>query len=150
LDIVVRRAIASDAAALSALAFRSKASWGYDEAFMNRSRHALLVSAEYVQEHPVYVLLRDGAVAGFFGFISAPEETILNDFWIEPACIGTGLGRVMWQQAIEQARTHGIESFFIHSDPNAEGFYLHMGAERIGTRIAPETGRDLPLLQYIL
>ncbi len=54
----------------------------------------------------------------------------------------------MWQYALEHARALGLQSFLIQSDPNAEGFYLHMGAQQVGTRIAPETGRALPLLEY--
>lgn len=114
---------------------------------MNRLRDALAVSPQYIETQPVYVLLIDGGIAGFFGFITDSEETLLNDFWLEPQYIRTGLGRAMWQYALDQARAHGFQSFLIQSDPNAEGFYLHAGAQRIGTRIAPETGRALPLLR---
>jgi GNAT superfamily N-acetyltransferase len=146
--LTLRRATASDIDALSDLAIRSKATWGYGDAFMTRVRPALLVSAQYVEEHPVYFLVRDESIVGFFGFIREPHETLLNDFWIEADFIGTGLGRAMWHHAIETAKKHGYRAFLIQSDPNAEGFYLRMGAKRIGTRIAPETGRDLPLLEY--
>lgn len=148
--VSLRRATSADAKALTELAYRSKASWGYDLAFMERARPALSVSEQYIEDSPVYVLLREGIIAGFFGFIAQPGETILNDFWIEPSLIGSGLGRIMWQYAVEQAGALGYPAFVIHSDPNAEGFYLRMGARRAGTRIAPETGRSLPLLTYEL
>lgn len=135
---------------LSALAFASKASWGYDRGFMQRVKDALQVGPQYIEEHPVYVLLRGGEVAGFFGFISSAEETLLNDFWIEPRFIGTGMGRIMWKHAVATARNFGCTSFVIQSDPNAQGFYVRMGAERIGSRRAPESGRELPLLQFIV
>lgn len=147
-SISLRRATAADADALSALAFRSKTSWGYDREFMERAHPALSVPAQYLEESAVYVLMRDGAIAGFFGFIVKSGEAVLNDFWIEPASIGTGLGRILWQHVLERAAALGYGKFLIQSDPNAEGFYLHMGAQRAGTRIAPETGRALPLLQY--
>ncbi len=115
---------------------------------MNQVKDALSVSPQYLEQDPVYVLLRGGMIVGFFGFLSQPSETLLNDFWLEPEVIGTGVGRVMWEHAVRHARANGCRAFAIHSDPNAEGFYLHMGARRIGTRIALETGRELPLLEY--
>jgi GNAT superfamily N-acetyltransferase len=146
--ISIRRATASDVDSLTELAVRSKASWGYTDGFMAHVTAALVVSAEYVETNPVYILLRHDTILGFFGFAHEKNEIVLNDFWIEPGRIGTGLGRVMWRYALEQARANGYGDFIIHSDPNAEGFYLRMGAKRIGSRIAPESGRTLPLLRY--
>lgn len=146
----VRRASPADAPLLSEIALRAKASWGYTRAFMERVRSALAVSADYVGKSPVYVLLDRGTIVGFFGFSQQSGETVLSDFWIDAPAIGNGYGRAMWRHAVKRARANAYRSFLIHSDPNAEGFYLHMGAERVGTRIAPESGREVPLLRYEL
>lgn len=78
--ISLRRAAVNEVAALSDLAFRSKASWGYDEAFMAQARPALTITAQYVTTQPVYVLLRDGCRIGFFGFIEERGGIVLDNF----------------------------------------------------------------------
>ncbi|NIQ29145.1 MAG: GNAT family N-acetyltransferase, partial [Acidobacteria bacterium] len=53
--------------------------------------------------------------------------------------------------AVNRARSLGYERLLVQSDPNAEGFYLRLGAERIGevpSRVQP--GRLLPLLLFPL
>jgi hypothetical protein len=55
---------------------------------------------------------------------------------------------MLWEAAISHAAGAGFDAFSIESDPNAEPFYLAMGAHRIGTRISDDSGRELPLLAY--
>lgn len=50
---------------------------------------------------------------------------------------------------MEVARALGLSSLLIDADPNAEGFYLRMGAERVGEVPSGSiSGRMLPLLRY--
>jgi len=44
------------------------------------------------------------------------------------------------------AAGHGTGGLLVESDPNAEGFYLHHGARRLGERRSVTTKRLLPLL----
>jgi N-acetylglutamate synthase-like GNAT family acetyltransferase len=149
--MTIRRARAADRDALASLAFRSKAHWGYDEAFMERSRDVLTPSAAYLANDPVYVAEDDaGAVIGFYGFVREGRALWLNDLWIEPAAIRSGAGRALFAHAIETARASGDTAFSIESDPNAEAFYLAMGAVRTGERVAAGSGRVLPVLRYAL
>ena len=147
--MTIRRASAADRDALARLAFRSKAHWGYDVAFMERSRDVLTPSAAYLARDLVYVADDDtGAAVGFYGFVREGRELWLNDLWIEPAAIRTGAGRALFAHAVETARAAGAAAFFIESDPNAEGFYLAMGAVRTGERVAAGSGRVLPVLRF--
>ena len=149
--MTIRRARGADRDVLAALAFRSKAHWGYDDAFMERSRGVLTPTQEYLANDPVYVAENDaGAIVGFYGFVREGRELWLNDLWVEPAAIGTGAGRALFAHAVATARAAGDAAFFIESDPNAEGFYLAMGAARTGERVAAVTGRVLPVLRYEL
>jgi GNAT superfamily N-acetyltransferase len=68
--------------------------------------------------------------------------------WISPDRIGTGLGRVLWEDALAEAAAAGFEYLDIDAEPFAEGFYLRMGAERIGeTPSGSIPGRVLPQLR---
>ena len=91
-----------------------------------------------------------GKPVGFYGFVREGPELWLNDLWVEPAAIRSGAGRELFAHAAATARAAGDLAFFIESDPNAEGFYLAMGAARAGERVAASSGRVLPVLRYDL
>ena len=55
----LRPAQPGEAAILTDLALLSKASWGYDAAFMARCRKVMTISPEDIRRHPYY-LAEDG------------------------------------------------------------------------------------------
>jgi hypothetical protein len=63
--------------------------------------------------------------------------------------MGRGIGRRLWEHAVGTARDAGFTALRVEADPHAEGFYLTMGARRIGE--APSGSvpdRALPLLVF--
>ena len=112
-------------------------------------RGILAVSAEQIRAGHVVVADRDGALVGYYQLGGKPPHGELMDMFVDPTVIGTGLGRMLWDHAIGSARERGFKSLMLESDPNAEPFYLRMGATRIGEReVTP--GRVLPLMRTIL
>ena len=93
----------------------------------------------------MYVLESSQGVIGMYRLLHALPQGTLEDLWLDPNAIGSGLGRRLFDHALATAATLGMSSLLIESDPNAEGFYLAMGAARIGQR-ASASGRLLPLL----
>ncbi|NIR44859.1 MAG: GNAT family N-acetyltransferase [Gemmatimonadetes bacterium] len=147
----VRRARAAEAAELSELALRSKAHWGYDAEFLEACRPELTLTPELIEQQDVYVLENGGRIVGFYSLVPWKSEIELCHFFVDPPAIGRGVGRQLWDDAVERARARGHRRFLIQSDPNAEGFYRKLGAERIG--LVPSQarpGRDLPLLVYAI
>jgi GNAT superfamily N-acetyltransferase len=142
----LRDATAEDAAALSALALRSKAHWGYDDEFLRRARPELTVTAEDIEEYVVRVAERDGAPLGFSAvdLDSTPAELLA--LWVDPPVIGTGVGRALLRDALATAAARATGGLLVESDPNAAGFYLHHGARLLGERRSATTKRLLPLL----
>ena len=63
---MIRMAKAGEAALLSDLAFRSKAYWGYSDAFMEACREELSVSPDDLARRPTWVLEVDGRPIGFY------------------------------------------------------------------------------------
>lgn len=145
-----RRATVDDQELLTALSLRSKAYWGYDAEFMESCAPALTPGEEYLRDWPVYILLRSGTPAGFYGFWRVSGEVFLYDMFVEPHLIGKGLGRRLWEHCVTTAKAEGYPYFLIESDPYAEIFYLHMGARRIGGILSEATGRTLPLMRFDL
>ena len=149
---MIRRACPDEAADLSALALRSKAYWGYDEAFMRACLDELTLAGDEIRSRPVWVVEVDGRVLGFYGLSRRSQSCAeLEYLFVEPDAIGSGLGGRLLRHAREQARELGASELYIEGDPNAESFYRAMGAERIGR--APSAsipGRTLPVFRLRL
>lgn len=147
-DLAIRRAQPSEAMTLTELALRSKAYWGYDEAFMAACREALMVTEKKITQHHVCLASESSDVAGFYCLIVNGASGILDDMFIDPLYIGTGCGRCLWDHMLAKAKEMGVCELTIDADPNAEGFYLKMGAERIGeVESTVFKGRKLPLMK---
>lgn len=149
--ITVRPARVVEAAALSDLCFRSKASWGYDETFMQQSRSALTVGDAAIAAGRVIVATEGEAVLGVVAVAVEGDIADLDLLFVDPAAFGRGVGRLLMQEAAAAARLQGARRMTILADPGARGFYERMGARLIG--MAPSDaipGRELPLLELPL
>ena len=150
----IRLARIEEASALSELCVRSKATWGYDEAFMALARAVLQVSREQIAAGDVWVATAaDGEVAGMvsLGPSEQPNTLDLDKLFVEPQRIRTGVGRALIAHAIDEARRRGATRLTILSDPYAAGFYERNGARRLGE--APSDaipGRFVPLYEIKL
>ena len=148
----IRDARPNEASVLSTLAYRSKAHWGYDRAFMESARDELALSPGAIEAHAVFVAEAEGSAVGFVSLDAlSPSAVELGHLFVEPAYIGTRVGAALWDRAVAAAREQGFQTLVIQSDPHAEGFYLSRGAKKVGTRpSASIPGRQLPLLELAL
>ena len=136
----IRRARENEVSQLSALAFESKASWGYSAAQMDEWREQLTVSRAAVVSRPSYVAELETAVAGFYVLAPAKPFWELDHFWVSPRHMGIGVGRALLAHAATRVAAGGANALAIDADPNAEPFYLACGAKRVGTLAAPIAG----------
>jgi len=148
----IRRARPQEAAALSELALRSKAVWGYSQSFMAACRQELSLDAQFIENHPVFVIETDGSIAGFYALEHISSTQVeLGFLFVAPAYIGRGLGKSLMMHAKEQARLLGYQMMVIQGDPNAQRFYFAAGAHLVGEKKSGSmSGRSLPLFQLDL
>ena len=148
-QIRFRPATAGDASALSRLAFRSKAHWGYDIEFMRRCKAELTYSPERIgrPDAHFHVCELDGRIVAFYALQALGNgRGELEALFVVPDLIGSGVGRFLVEKARKQAAALGIGTIVIQGDPNAEAFYLSVGAVAAGYReSASIPGRFLPL-----
>ena len=151
-DPAIRRARPAEAGALSALALRSKAHWGYDAEFLAACRDDLTISADEITSSAIYVCDAEDAPAGFYRLLLQDDGVAeLDDLFVDPAAMGQGIGGRLWRHAVATAAHLGYSEMVWQSDPQAEGFYLAMGAQRAGESESTVTpGRMLPLMRYRL
>jgi GNAT superfamily N-acetyltransferase len=147
-EVTLRRAKPEEASMLSELALAAKGFWGYDQAFIESCRPELTFTPDDVALRHFVVADLDGQMAGFYSVDGQPPVGELGHMWVRPSEIGSGLGRIMWQDAWAAAAAAGYEYLEIAAEPNAEGFYRRMGAERVGeTPSGSIPGRMLPLMR---
>ena len=143
------RSSPGDAAALTAIAFEAKRQWGYPEAWIRAWAGTLTIAPGYVASNPTFSALEGGAAAGFCALRMGAGEARVDHLWVRPAHWRRGIGRALFRHAESVARAAGAQVLVVESDPNAEGFYLAMGAARVGRVPAHMEGveRFLPLLE---
>lgn len=149
----IREADPGDAAALSALARRAKAHWGYPDEWLRTWSGDLTISSEYLAAHRGFVAVAEGSPIGVCVLEVDGTVGTLEHVWIAPENQGTGVGRALVARALEAASRAGAVGVSVLSDPFAEAFYLRLGARRTSSVPAPmpgEPGRMLPRLEFTL
>lgn len=150
----IRDATALDCEVVTDLCMRSKASWGYDEHFMELCREALTLTPARVASWTVRVAeVPDGRLVGVVASSAgdSEREAELELMFIDPAWMGRGVGAALMKDLARRLMDDGIETLWILSDPGAEPFYLRLGAVRVGLRPSDAIpGRQLPRLRLVL
>ncbi|MDP9139001.1 MAG: GNAT family N-acetyltransferase [Pseudomonadota bacterium] len=148
--ILVRQAENAEATLLTSLALRSKASHGYDAAFMEKCRNELFIGSHSLSERDIWVAQDTaGTIVGFFGLwppVGGVAE--VDPVFVEPARTGQGVGQALWRKLEDRARFAGADKIGLDADPNAVGFYERMGCVTIGeSPSASIPGRFLPRME---
>lgn len=146
------RAKPEDADALTEIAHAAKRHWGYPERWIESWRDTLIIRAEFIAANATYCAMEDARPVGFYALTYESDGMQLDHLWIMPHTMGRGIGRALFEHALEQTKSRGHRTLKVESDPNAEGFYTRMGARRVGVNVTNIDGqrRELPLLLYDL
>jgi GNAT superfamily N-acetyltransferase len=146
MPIDIRRATPTDSERATELARAAKAHWNYPAEWLEFWRADLAITAEMIDRHPTFVASLDDRVVGVCQLQEADERVMLEHVWVDPEVHGRGVGRAL----VEHARSAAKGVMMVVADPNAEGFYIRLGARRVGDVAGPMPGapdRTLPLLE---
>jgi GNAT superfamily N-acetyltransferase len=147
---VIRRARAEEAAPLRDLIVRSMAHWGHSPAYLNEARRLMSLSGADLDRDEAWVLTSGERTIGFYRISrQAGNAMEIEELHLEPAWIGKGLGRRLFEHAADRARRAGAQRLCWATDRFALGFYRAMGGAIVGTRPSGIAG-DEPLLQMEL
>jgi len=150
----IRAARTEEAPGLTSLAFRSKAHWGYSSDFMAACRQELTVSPDRVESdrYRYFVAVDGESMLGFYALEHRSDgDCELEALFVEPACIGSGVGRALIDHAKRMASTVGATRLIIQGDPHAAGFYIGAGGRQTGERESDSVpGRFLPVFEIPL
>lgn len=146
--LLIRPVLPDECEVLSELAQASKAHWGYDEEFLKNCRDELRVTPEKIARFRMRVAQAGREIAGFSAASYHDGAADVEEFFVAPRYIGTGIGHRLMQDMLDHARRHGVHHVRVEADPNATGFYESEGFNICGE--APSgsiPGRKLPLME---
>lgn len=151
--ITIRLARLEEAEALSALKLRSKAHWPYSEAQMAAFAQVMAVTSETLHDpdSEAYVVEVDGALAGYGRLAALDDGLYIDDLFIDPAYIGRGCGRALFDHMRDRAVAWGGHWLCVIADPHAVDFYARLGFVPAG-EVDSEAiaGRRLPRMRLDL
>lgn len=151
MDVRLRAARPQDAPALSALAFRSKASWGYSAEFMEACRQELTLTPEQLAAWTVWVAEVDGVLAGMIALRPDGEAAELEALFVDPGFQGRGVGAALMRAFLDHCENASIPRVRVDADPNAEAVYARFGFRTIGRSPSGSIpGRTLPRMELLL
>ena len=149
--LTIRRARPSEANALSDLALRSKAHWGYDAAFIAACRAELTIQPAAITAGEVWVAKDRDSLVGVLEIVPKEPDAELRMIFVAPERIGQGIGMMLWEQAEARARAHHANGIALDADPNSVGFYERMGMKIVGESPSGSIpGRMLPRMRKAL
>ncbi|MCX4573532.1 GNAT family N-acetyltransferase [Streptomyces sp. NBC_01571] len=127
----IKRAVAQDADRPTGLVQDSGAYRGPYASIIPGYR----VTADYIARHQVFVAIDEvGRLQGFYALVLESPE--LDLAFVADDVQGRGVGRLLIEHMLGQARAAGLRGVGVVSHPPAVAFYRRLGAVRVGT-VAP-------------
>lgn len=137
---------------INQLIVASKQSWGYSDELIRSWLPILQATEQSLLEREYWIARNELDEAVFLYSFSKHSEQLfeLEDCWIAPEFKGKGLGRKLFCHLRSKLAEQNAQMLTITAEPNAEGFYLRMGAQRVGEKQSNVPGRVLPILELTL
>jgi len=142
MNIEIRGARANDAETLTTIAHAAKRHWNYPEHWIEQWKLDLTITPEFIAENEVFVAMVNQEIVGCCALVVSESLAEIEHMWLKPEHMGSGIGRALFEHAKQRAEQRGASVLELSADPNAEGFYAKMGAQRIGEISAGMHGRE--------
>lgn len=132
MNFEIIRGMPEHASNLTGITIAAKRHWNYPEKWMQLWLPDLTFSAEYISMNEVWLAVEDEKFVAYYSFKQDIEGLWLENLWVLPEYMGQGIGRQLFEHALERSRARGMSVLKIEADPNAQGFYEKMGAHKSG------------------
>jgi len=148
-SLEIRISTSNQAESLTQIAFTAKRHWGYPERWIQFWSPILTITPEFIERNETYVAFLDDVPVGFCAISTEDKKASVEHLWVLPEYIGKGIGVDLFKYMLSKCRGMRVKVLEIESDPNAQGFYENMGANRVGEVVGEVDGKQrvLPLLE---
>ena len=146
---LIRRVLPEEAKQLSRIALAAKRHWGYPERWIEIWTPQLTFDADYFIQNESWAAEMEQSPVAFYTLIEKDGLAWLENLWVEPECIGYGIGKKLFLHAVHRAGQRGYPILRLLADPNAVGFYKKMGMHVTGQHRSEVDGqpRVLPVME---
>lgn len=156
--LTINRARPEEADILTQISFESKHYWDYPEEYYVVWKDELTITPEYIGKNAVFAARTEEGIAGYCSLVHVEQDfhagkvfvhkgDWLEHIFIRPAYIKKGIGIRLMGFVKAHCRQNGIQLLSIFSDPNAAGFYDHLGALCLGEYPSSIEGRNVLLYE---
>ncbi len=128
----------------------SKEYWGYTKEQILKWNHNLTVSKEYIEKNHAFKLIKSNIIIGYYSYTIKEKSVKLDNLFIVPEHIGKGFGKYLVNDFLKRIREERYEKVMLHSEPNAENFYLKLGFKKIGEFETSIKNRFMPIMEMNL
>ena len=134
---------------LTKITIAAKRYWNYPEPWIQIWLPLLTITPEHISENDVWLKMVDGKPIAYYALKYDEHELWLDNLWVLPEHMGKGIGKELFNHALERSRERGASVLKIEADPNAQPFYEHMGARKISEHHSEIDGhpRILPIME---
>lgn len=149
MELTLKRPEIEDLPRMNALIVASKQSWGYSATEMALWLNDIQATAADLHNKEYWLAENIAGQLVFVYSIAAISHTqyTLEDLWVTADLKGRGLGRRAFDHLLANLNEKQAKLLSICADPNAEGFYLSMGAVKVDEQDSAIDNRKLPILQ---
>ena len=149
-SIRIRNAAQEERDLLATIAYAAKAQWGYAVDTLEKWIPELTPSTFSIARDPTFVAEIGSEVVGWCQIDMESNPVELAHLWVHPTFQRRGVGRALLDAVSVHLRSVNIATLAIDADPNAEGFYVSIGASRQGLKKAPIAGHPSRIRPQLL
>jgi len=114
---------------------------------MSACKAELTLSRSDVDRDAIIAAAVGPTLIGIAQVSSNEAGCFLEKLFVDPAHMGVGVGRKLFEWSVDAARRSGATEMIIEADPDAVPFYVSMGCKQAGTVPSSSIlGRLLPRL----
>lgn len=137
---------------LTQITIAAKRHWNYPEHWIQIWLPLLTITPEYISRYETWIATLNDKPVAYYSLKEAENDLWLDNLWVLPEQMGKGIGKELFVHALERSRKCGVSVIKIEADPNAQPFYEHMGARKIGKHHSEIDGqlRVLPVMEIKL
>ncbi len=152
MTLTIRRAVPEDAADLTRIAYLSKQSNGYDDAFMAACADELRITPKDITDDMIWVAETNQPLGCVTLVLNTETRSgQVSSFFIHPESKRQGVGKALWRVVLIAAREQKLQRLHLDADPAAVPFYEAMGFTTVGQKPSGSVpGRFLPLMELHL
>lgn len=149
-SVVIRAAREQERHTLEDLQLRASTYWPTYRAHLAAHPGVVAIPPAQIADGLVRVAEHRGEVAGFAVLLRPVARACeLDGLFVEPSHMGTGIGRLLVEDAARIARSQGAKWIDVIANPDAVGFYERVGFsgdDEVATRFGPARRMRLALV----